>query len=230
MTDTRTETTENSLKQTCYIDSDHQRIVAFIKPHINAGSSIRTAVNIFFVVRDEILYDPYHIRLDPSHMKASTILERGKGYCVAKAVLLAACLRAAGIPAKLCFADVKNHITTEKLKEAMQTDVFYYHGYCLVYLDGNWVKATPAFNLSLCEKFGIKPLDFNGRDDSIFHEYDTKGQRHMEYIREHGCYDDLPLEEIVESFRTNYPGFREHFPIKEENSGPSFENEAEPIP
>ena len=230
MTDTRTETTDNSLKQTCYIDSDHQEIAAFIKPHIDAGSSMRTAVNIFFAVRDEILYDPYHIRLDPSNMKASAILEQGKGYCVAKAVLLAACLRAAGIPAKLCFADVKNHITTEKLKELMQTDVFYYHGYCLVYLDGHWVKATPAFNLSLCEKFGIKPLDFNGREDSIFHEYDIKGKRHMEYIREHGCYDDLPLEEIAASFRTNYPGFREHFPIKEENSGQSFENDAEPIP
>lgn len=229
MPDTSTAEAENTLTPTYYIDSDHERITDFIKPHIDPESSVRTAVNIYLAVRDQILYDPYHIRLDPAHMKASAVLERGKGYCVAKAVLLAACLRAAGIPAKLCFADVKNHITTKKLREIMQTDVFHYHGYCLVYLDGSRVKATPAFNLSLCEKFGIKPLDFNGREDSIFHEYDTKGKRHMEYIREHGCYDDLPLADIVESFRTNHPNFKEHFTTGEENDGPSFENDAEPI-
>ena len=230
MPETRNLETETTLKPTYYIDSSHKRIVEFVQPYIHPDSTIQTAVNIYYAVRDQILYDPYHIRLDPPHMKASAILERGKGYCVAKAVLLAACLRAVGIPTKLCFADVKNHITTEKLKEMMQTDVFHYHGYCLVYLEDNWVKATPAFNLALCEKFGIKPLDFNGREDSIFHEYDTKGKRHMEYIREHGCYDDLPLGDIVESFRTNYPKFKEHFPAGEGEGGASFENDAEPIP
>lgn len=229
MSEARTLETEPTLQPTYYLDSDHQRIREFVRPHIDPDSSVRTAVNLYYAVRDEILYDPYYLRFDPPHMKASAVLEQGKGYCVAKAVLLAACFRAAGIPVKLCFADVKNHITTKKLREVMQTDVFHYHGYCLVYLEGNWVKATPAFNLSLCEKFGIKPLDFNGREDSVFHEYDTKGKRHMEYIREHGCYDDLPLEEIVESFKTHYPDFKEHFKAGKENGGSSFEDDAEPV-
>ena len=65
----------------------------------------------------------------------------------------------------------------------MGTDLFVYHGYTDLCLDGKWVKATPAFNLALCTRFRVKPLEFDGRDDSIFHPFDEDDRRHMEYLR-----------------------------------------------
>jgi len=131
-------------------------------------------------------------------------VRQGYGYCVAKAVALTALLRAQGIPSKLHFADVRNHLTTERLKKLMQTDMFYYHGYNDIFLDGRWVKVTPTFNLSLCEKFKVKPLDFDGVNDAIFHPFDMEGRRHMEYVTDHGSFADLPYEKIIETFLTCY--------------------------
>jgi transglutaminase-like putative cysteine protease len=110
-----------------------------------------------------------------------------------------------GIPARLGFADVSNHLSTEKMRQAMQTDVFYWHGYTSVWLEDKWVKATPAFNLELCEKFNLKPLEFNGRDDSLYHEFDQAGNRHMEYLNERGDYADLPFDELCADFKKYYP-------------------------
>ena len=140
-------------------------------------------------------------------MKASSTLARGDGFCVAKSVLLAAVSRAAGIPSRLGFADVRNHLATEKLLDALGTDLFIWHGYTDLFIDGTWVKATPAFNLTLCEKFGVKPLEFDGTEDSIFHEYDTAGRRHMEYVNDHGTFDDLPLELLVAEYTAFYPNW-----------------------
>lgn len=35
------------------------------------------------------------------------------------------------------------------------TDLFVQHGYCSVHLDGRWLKATPAFNVELCDRFVV---------------------------------------------------------------------------
>src|SRR3990167_7232802 len=50
---------------------------------------------------------------------ASACLARGSGFCVAKAALLAAAARASGIPARVGFADVRNHLTTPRLRRLM---------------------------------------------------------------------------------------------------------------
>ena len=123
---------------------------------------------------------------------------------MSKAVALAACARACGIPARLGFADVRNHLTTEKLRAHMGTDVFYWHGYTELFIDHKWVKATPAFNLALCEKAGIKPLEFNGQDDSIYHPFDQSGRQHMQYLQHRGHYIDVPIAEMLAAFRTHY--------------------------
>jgi transglutaminase-like putative cysteine protease len=121
------------------------------------------AVSLYLAVRDGFRYDPYRIDLSPQGMRASTVLANGYGWCVPKAVLLTAACRAAGIPARLGFADVRNHLSTERMRQTMKTDLFIWHGYADIWLDGRWVKATPAFNMSLCERFGLLPLDFDGR-------------------------------------------------------------------
>lgn len=194
------------LQATEFIDSDHDAIIDCAKNAIGAEQiQKKQAVKLYCAVRDNIRYDPYRIRFTPSGLKASTTLAQGYGYCVAKAVLLAAVGRAVGIPTRLGFADVRNHLSSEKLKQAMRSDVFAWHGYTEFYLDKKWVKATPAFNKSLCDKTGIKALEFDGINDSIFHEFDQTGNRHMEYLKEHGQFEDLPFQKIVEEFKEYYP-------------------------
>jgi transglutaminase-like putative cysteine protease len=158
-------------------------------------------------VRDKIRYNPFLDFADPDVFRASAVLEAGQGFCVGKASLLAACARAAGIEARVGFADVKNHLTTPRLAETMGSDLFVYHGYTEMRIDGNWVKATPAFNLALCTRFRVKPLEFDGREDSIFHPFDEDDRRHMEYLRDRGVYADVPVDEIQQAFREAYPRF-----------------------
>jgi transglutaminase-like putative cysteine protease len=126
---------------------------------------------------------------------------------VAKAILLASLARVMGIPSRLGFADVRNHLTTERLKDMMKTDVFVFHGYTELYLDGKWVKATPTFNHDLCAKFGVIPLEFDGKNDCLLHAFDAKGQKHMEYLKDHGQFADLPVEKMLIAMRDAYPAF-----------------------
>jgi len=108
------------------------------------------------------------------------------------------------IPARLGFADVRNHLTTRRMRELMKTDVFYWHGYTSIFLNGAWVKATPAFNIGLCERFHLRPLDFDGKSDSIYHPFDLEGKKHMEYLAYRGEFADVPIDRIEETFRLEY--------------------------
>ena len=167
----------------------------------------KRAVAVYYAIRDGILYDPYSADISVAGLKATTVLEEKRGWCVSKAILLAACCRALGIQARLGYADVLNHLSTEKLRQRMKTNVFYWHGYTALYLDDRWVKATPAFNIELCEKFGLKPLEFNGRDDSIYHAFDQAGNRHMEYLHDRGQFLEPPIEAMRRTFDEYYPGW-----------------------
>ena len=113
--------------------------------------------------------------------------------------------RAEGIPARLRFADVRNHLCTPRLRALVGGDVFYYPGFVELELEQRWVKATPAFDLALCERFGVLPLEFDGREDSVFQPYDRAGRRHMEYVRERGVEADVPVADIVATFEREYP-------------------------
>ena len=167
----------------------------------------KRAVAVYYAIRDGILYDPYSADISVAGLKATTVLEEKRGWCVSKAILLAACCRALGIPARLGYADVLNHLSTEKLRQRMKTNVFDWHGYTALYLDDRWVKATPSFNIELCEKFGLKPLEFNGRDDSIYHAFDQAGNRHMEYLHDRGQFLVPPIEAMRRTFDEYYPGW-----------------------
>ena len=196
--------TPESLRPTPFIDIDHPAVVAFAAEHARGASERERAVALVYAVRDGFRYDPYRIDLSPQGMKASTVLSTGYGWCVPKATLLAAACRAAGIPARLGFADVRNHLSTERMRETMKTDLFVWHGYTEIWIEGAWRKATPAFNLALCERFGLLPLEFDGLNDSIYHPFDRSGQRHMEYVHQRGSFDDLPLAQILKTFAEVY--------------------------
>jgi transglutaminase-like putative cysteine protease len=171
-----------------------------------SGDKTLKAVSLYYAVRDQIRYDPYKFEMTVNGLCAGTTVTDKRGWCVPKAILLAACCRFMGIPSRLGFADVKNHLSTERMRQNMKTDVFYWHGYTAIYLNGGWVKATPAFNIGLCEKFGLKPLEFDGKKDSIFHSFDLTGNRHMEYLKFRGEYADIPMAEMMETFATVYGG------------------------
>ena len=195
------------LAATPAIDRDHPAVQAFARAHAQGADERARAVALAHAVRDGFRYDPYRIDLSPAAMRASTVLANGYGWCVPKATLLTAVARAAGIPARLGFADVRNHMSTERMRETMKTDLFIWHGYTELWLAGAWRKATPAFNIELCEKFGLLPLDFDGVHDSIYHAFDKAGNRHMEYVNERGAFDDLPLDRLVADFHATYPGW-----------------------
>ena len=189
------------------MDFTHPLVDEFIgRNSPGTANPAEVAVSLYYAVRDGFRYDPYKLDLTITGMRASTTVANGYGWCVSKAVLLAACCRGRGIPARLGFGDVRNHLSTERLRRLMQTDIFYWHGFTEIFLNGRWLKATPAFNRELCDRFRIKPLEFNGRDDSIFHPFDRDGNRHMEYVKGRGHYADLPLEEIRETFKEYYGG------------------------
>ena len=197
-----------TLAPTALIDSNHPAVIAFARQHAVGADDRERAVALTLAVRDGFRYDPYRIDLSPQGMRASSVIAQGYGWCVPKAALLAAAARAAGIPARVGYADVRNHLSTERLRRTLQTDVFVWHGYTDLWIDGRWRKATPAFNIELCERFGLLPLDFDGRADSIYHPFDKAGNRHMEYVNQHGAFDDMPLDRIVAAFAATYPALQ----------------------
>jgi transglutaminase-like putative cysteine protease len=190
-----------------FVDSDHPDVIAFAREVCAGASGDRErASRLFTAVRERLRYDPYAMTVDPEEYKASTLLKRERAYCIPKAVLLCAAARAAGIPARLGFADVKNHLASEKLLRVLGTDLFAWHGYVEMWIDGKPVKAAPAFNAALCARFNVPPLELDGEHDAMLQAFDGEGRRYMEYLADRGTYDDLPLQEILETFRTLYGG------------------------
>jgi transglutaminase-like putative cysteine protease len=193
------------LSATPFIDSDNPAIVAFAHGALGDAATIKEkALALYGAVRDQIQYDPYIDFFDPAEFRASDVLRARKGFCVGKSALLAAAARVAGIPARPGYADVRNHLTSKRLKEQVG-DIFIWHSYTELEIDGQWVKCTPAFDKVLCDRARIAPLDFDGVHDSLFHPFDQAGRRHMEYLKDRGAFVDVPFATIVADFKTFYP-------------------------
>lgn len=195
-----------TLSPTWFLDCDSEAVSAFADQAVGSTEdTIKVAEALFYAVRDGFRYDPYQVSREPASYRASAITATTSNWCVPKSVLLATSARARGIPARLGFADVLNHLTSAKLSESMGTDLFAWHGYAELWLNEKWVKLSTAFNIELCERFGVAALEFDPIDGALMHPYDTSGRRHMEYVRERGSYDDLPLEAMFETFDEVYP-------------------------
>jgi transglutaminase-like putative cysteine protease len=197
---------EPYLVPTSIIDSEHSMIRRFAGQTVeNCGRDpVAKAVRLYYAVRDGIWYDPYYPFYLPEHYRASNVLKSGRGFCVCKASLLCALGRACGIPSRVGFADVRNHLASRQLLDMMGTDLFVFHGFTEFYLEGKWVMATPAFNVELCRKHKVVPLDFNGREDSIFQAFNLEKKKFMEYVTYHGSFADIPVETIVQAWEKAY--------------------------
>jgi transglutaminase-like putative cysteine protease len=193
------------LEPTEIMDSGHPEILAFAETALgDAGDPIEKAIRLYYAVRDGIWYDPYYPFYRAEHYRASNVLRARRGFCIPKVSLLCALGRACGIPSRAGFATVRNHLATRQLLEFLGTDIFSFHGFTEFFLEGKWVKATPAFNTELCQRHNVVPLEFNGRDDSIFQPYNTQARKFIEYMVFHGTWPDIPVARIVAAWKETY--------------------------
>ncbi|MFL1464474.1 transglutaminase family protein [Marinobacter sp. HN1S83] len=209
------------LKPTEFFDYDDPKLGLWIRHQLQnvPDDPVEQAKALYLAVRDTVSYNPYVFQTDPGTFSASYALESGETYCIPKAVLLGAAARSVGIPSRLGLADVRNHLSSQKLIDYLQSDIFRMHGFIELYLNDRWVKATPAFNARLCELMDVEPLEFDGVNDSIFQEYTESGEAHMEYVNDHGVFDDVPHEFIVDGIRAAYGHLFARDDIQPEFSG-----------
>jgi len=197
---------DDCLKPGVVINSDHPDVKKYASEIL--GSSELTdrekAVKLYLRVRDDIRYNPYLPFYKPEHYLSSNVIRNRTGFCIPKAGLLCAVSRASGIPSRVGFASVKNHLSTRQLLEYLGTDLIVYHGFTELWIDGKWVKATPAFNAELCLLHKVPPLEFDGINDSIFHEFNSEKKKFMEYTAFHGVYHDVPVDMIVNEWKKTY--------------------------
>lgn len=194
------------LEPTEFLDFDNESVREFAERNSDAKKSAKeNAVSLYYAVRDGFRYNPNVLDLRREGLKASNLLTRTRGYCVEKAVLLAAVARAVGIPSRLSFYNVRNHIATDKLEKILRKNYLVFHGAAEMFLDGEWLKTTPAFDRRLCDYLKVEPLEFDGTKDSIFQEFDKSGNVFMEYLFEYGDYADLPYQMFLDELRKHYP-------------------------
>ncbi|WP_431037387.1 transglutaminase-like domain-containing protein [Streptomyces sp. P6-2-1] len=196
-----------TLRATAFLDHASAEVRDFVAGALPSSATTprARAVALYYAVRDRVRYEVYGADLSRTGLRASSVARTGSGMCLHKSVLYAAGLRSLGIPARLVLADVRNHLASARLKRLIGGDVFHMHCLTSVRLDGRWVRATPVFNKALCRLYGLAPLDFDGTADSLHHPFDLQGRRHMEFLRHHGEFDDLPYERVVEELRTAHP-------------------------
>ncbi len=194
------------LSSTYYFDYENESIQEIIIEFKTDNLSTKEkAILLYLKIRDGWRYNPYYISFSKENYRASIISKKSDGHCIEKSILLIACLRGLQIPARIHFAKVKNHIGVERIVEKFGTNEMSPHGMVNVFLSGKWLKVSPAFNKELCQKCNVATLDFDGENDSIFHEFDKDGSLFMEYIEDYGHFEDVPTEFIFNNFKENYP-------------------------
>jgi hypothetical protein len=205
---------EEYLKDTCFLDFQHSGFDQFLQGVDRQKSEREVAVDLYFLVRDGFTYDPYHLDLRPDHLKASTVLGKKRAWCVEKSTLLAACARKCGIPSRLGYAIVTNHIGIEKLLHYLRRNEIVFHGYVELFVEGKWIKCTPSFDKNICRLMDVAPLDWNGEEDSMFQEF-LKNRKYMEYSHFYGEFADVPVELMNAEMKKYYPHlFEEDFDSK----------------
>ena len=194
------------LKPTEFINSDNNKVITFVNDLVGVEKDKKKGIlRLFYKIRDGMPYYFNSIGIKKELFIASNVIGVEGSFCIPKAVLLASAARVMGVPSRLGFADVKNHLATDKVLEKLRSDLFVFHGYTELYINDKWVKATPAFNKELCDKFNVKPLDFDGENDSVFQEYTESGDKYMDYLVDHGSFADFPYELMITSFKKAYP-------------------------
>jgi transglutaminase-like putative cysteine protease len=194
------------LSSTYYFDFETEEIQQLVSEFKSDLISDKEKTKLLYLkVRDSWRYDPYHLSFSKENYKASTIAGKPKGHCVEKSIILIACLRALGIPARLHLGKVKNHIGVERLTEKFGTNELTPHGMVNVYLNHKWLKLSPAFNKTMCEIYNVSPSEFDGENNSYLQEFNNDGKIFMEYLEDYGHFEDVPLEFMINNVKEHYP-------------------------
>ena len=218
---------ERCLKETQFFDVGHPALIQYAgEKTAYCHTEVEKAVALYYAVRDEVLYDPYRCLLTSEQFCASHVLSSHRGFCISKALLLSTLARCVGIPSLVGFADVLNHLATPKMKKLIKNEL-YFHGYAVLYLNGKWLKVSPAFNLTMCEKFESRPLEFDGKSDALFHEYDMRSRRHMEYLTDYGAVTDLPYQQVIDELWFRCPEMMDF--LREKQLTQSFAEELQTL-
>lgn len=181
-----------------FVESSNEKIMRKSEEIVgDCREQVEVAKKIFYWTRDEVKYNVFSKMMVKDEHKATSTLARKNGNCMQKAVLLCSLLRAAKIPARLGFADIRNHLIPYDLKETMGTNLFVFHGFAEAYLDGKWIKMTPAFDIKTCKDNGIVPVEFDGEKDAMLSPVDANNRQHFEYVRFRGTYFDFPFDEMA---------------------------------
>jgi transglutaminase-like putative cysteine protease len=198
---------DEACAETYFLDHDSPAVREFVCSALPSDvvSPTDKAVKLYYAVRDRVLYDIYGADLSRPGLRASSIAQRGRGFCIHKSILYAAAVRSIGIPSVLVLTDVRNHLASDRLKRLVGGDTFYFHCLTAVYLNEKWIKATPVFNKALCRLYRIAPLEFDGVTDSLHHPYDEHGRRSMEFVRTHGEFLDFPYEMVIDGLSNLSP-------------------------
>lgn len=191
-----------------FVDSDHPAILAFVATQVTSAMSATEKARRLYLAAREVRYNPDLDFSDPEVYRASSVLQAGNGYCVGKAALFAAFCRAAGLHARVGFADVTNHLSSERLREKMGTNYFAWHGFTEVLLGDRWRKASPTFNSTLCQRFGVPTLDFDGEHDALLQAFDGEGRTFMRYEVMHGAFHDVPAKFLIAEMALRYPSLK----------------------
>jgi transglutaminase-like putative cysteine protease len=181
------------------VQSDHPEIVALAHEIVSGlDDPADQARTLFDYVRDTVRYSVSVPFEDLSDYLALNILERGWGFCVQKGSLLCALARAAGIPTRLGFADIKNYLMPDYLDKMIPERILYYHCFVEWLLSGRWIKSTPSFDKQLTEDRGWRLVMFSPDSDALLPATDQAGRTHVEYVRYRGWRLGVPLDEFIE--------------------------------
>lgn len=188
------ESVQKYLESSEYIDWKNPKVLAKAKSLADGLSDVESiARNCFVFVRDEIQHS-LDFRRNPVTCKASEVLEHGTGYCYAKSHLLAALLRALGIPAGLCY---------QRLTISGNQPPFCLHGLNALYLERHgWYRIDARGN-----KPGVS-ADFCPPIERLAFSITTDGEADLPEIWSE------PIGPVIAvlSTRTTYGEVAEHLP------------------
>ena len=168
------------------------------------SSSREKAAALFLFARDQVRYVPYAPFESIEDYLGPVVLERGYGFCTQKTSLLVGLCRAAGIPARFRYADLVNHNMPGRLEWVMQSNRMIFHTYAELFVEGKWLKATPSFEHSLCEKMGWRLVEFDGTADAVLPATDLSGRPHIGYLLDRGPDAGIPLQDMLAAWLEGY--------------------------
>jgi transglutaminase-like putative cysteine protease len=187
-----------------FVESTHAAIVehvAFLD--LEALAPRARAARLFEHVRSDVRYD-FLAKFGEDDYLASNVLASGRGFCVQKAVLLAALGRAAGIPTAIVLCDMRDHALPERIAQALRTDVMHHHGLNAFHLDGRWVSVDASLDPKFLDRKRLARVAFDGTADALLPKATLDGARAAEYLVFHGRYADLPFAETTQAFLDGY--------------------------